>query len=226
LSPCTGDDYDNIFFALENQTRSIYSKFWFAPGVNTFETYVVAHEVAHQWFGDSVGVHHWKDIWLNESFATYAEWLWSENLGDGTPQEIFDFLYEQPLTQPYWAPAPGDPGVDELFDDSVYVRGAMTLHALRMTIGDDAFWRLVRVWASSNRNGHGSTDEFIALAERLSGSQLDELFNAWLFTAERPEYPGAALAAKRLGPRRIPREKLSKVAIWFDVYQSRANARI
>jgi aminopeptidase N len=208
------DDYDNLFFALENQTRSIYSKFWFAPGANSFETYVVAHELAHQWFGDSVGVHFWKDIWLNESFATYAEWLWSERLGEGTPQEIFDFLYEQPLTQPYWAPPPGDPGVDELFDDSVYVRGAMTLHALRMTIGDEAFSRLVRVWASSNRNGNGSTAEFVALAEQVSGKQLDDLFNAWLFTADRPAYPGESVQARLLGP------KLSKVA-WFEVFQAR-----
>ncbi|MEH1130448.1 M1 family aminopeptidase [Micromonospora sp. CPCC 206061] len=125
------DDYDNLFFALENQTRSIYSKYFFERGATTGETYVVAHELAHQWFGDSVAVEQWDDLWLNEGFATYAEWLWSEKIGEGTPQEIFDFLYAQPLSAPYWAPPPGDPGPVDLFDDSVYVRGAMTLQALR-----------------------------------------------------------------------------------------------
>ncbi|GAA4704248.1 M1 family metallopeptidase [Phytohabitans rumicis] len=186
------DDYDNLFFALENQTRSIYSKFFFDSGATTGETYVVAHELAHQWFGDSVAVEQWDDIWLNEGFATYAEWLWSEKLGEGTPQEIFDFLYAQPLTAPYWAPPPGDPGPVDLFDDSVYTRGAMTLQALRVTVGDADFWKIVRQWYARNRNGHGSTAEFVRLAERVSGEQLDALFQAWLFTDTKPAHPGGA----------------------------------
>ncbi|GLI02562.1 M1 family metallopeptidase [Phytohabitans aurantiacus] len=188
------DDYDNLFFALENQTRSIYSKYFFEEGTTTGETYVVAHELAHQWFGDSVAVEQWDDIWLNEGFATYAEWLWSDKLGEGTPQEIFDFLYAQPLSAPYWAPPPGDPGPVDLFDDSVYVRGAMTLQALRVTVGDADFWKIVRQWYAKNRNGHGSTAEFVRLAERVSGEQLDDLFQAWLFTDTKPPHPGAATA--------------------------------
>jgi aminopeptidase N len=189
------DDYENLGFALENQTRSIYSWVFFDPETTTGETYVVAHELAHQWFGDSVGVEFWDDIWLNEGFATYAEFLWSEHLGEGTPQEIFDFLYAQPLDAPYWDPPPGDPGPVDLFDDSVYTRGAMTLHALRMTVGDAAFWRIVRSWYATNRNGNGSTAEFVALAERVSGQRLDALFQAWLFTQGRPPYPGLAQRA-------------------------------
>jgi aminopeptidase N len=192
------DAHPRLRFALENQTRTVYSRFFFDEGTTTDETYVVAHEIAHQWFGDSVSVQNWDDIWLNEGFATYAEFLWSEYLGEGTPQQIFDALYAQPLTAPFWAPPPGDPGVDELFDDSVYVRGGMTLHALRMTVGDADFWRIVRAWYARNRNGHGSTAEFVALAERISGEQLDALFNAWLFTATKPPYPGGAAAAPRL----------------------------
>lgn len=98
-----------------------------------------------------------RDIWLNEGFATHAEWLWSERLGEGAPQQIFDFLYGQPLSAPYWDPPPGDPGTDELFDDSVYVRGALTVHALRMTVGDEAFWRVVESWVAENRVRTGST---------------------------------------------------------------------
>jgi aminopeptidase N len=191
------DDYDNLFFALENQTRTVYSKYFFDEGTTTGETYVVAHELAHQWYGDSVSVLQWDDIWLNEGFATYAEWLWSEHLGEGTPQEIFDFLYAQPLTAGFWAPAPGDPGVAELFDDSVYTRGAMTLQALRRTVGDAAFFRILRGWYALKRNGNGSTAQFVAYAERVSGRQLDALFDAWLFTTTRPAYPGGAAAAER-----------------------------
>ena len=189
------DDYDNLLFALENQTKSIYSKFFFQSGTTTGETYVVAHEVAHQWFGDSVAVHFWKDIWLNEGFAKYAEFLWSDRLGEGTPQQIFDFLYNLPLTSPIWSPPPGEPGVDQLFGPSVYWRGAMTVHALRVTVGEDAFWRIVRTWAASHRNGNGSTPEFIALAEQISGQQLDALFDAWLFQEGKPPHPGGSLAA-------------------------------
>jgi aminopeptidase N len=191
------DDYDNLYFALENQTRSIYSKYFFDPGTTTGETYVVAHELAHQWYGDSVSVREWDDIWLNEGFATYAEWLWSERLGEGTPQQIFDFLYAEPLTAGFWAPAPGNPGVAELFDESVYTRGAMTLQALRMTVGDAAFFRIARGWHAERRYGNGSTAQFIAFAERVSGRQLDALFDAWLFTATRPAYPGGTAAADR-----------------------------
>jgi len=189
------DDYDKLFFALENQTRTVYSKFFFSPETTTGETYVVAHELAHQWYGDSVSVRQWDDLWLNEGFATYAEWLWSERLGEGTPQEIFDFLYAQPLSAPYWAPPPGDPGVAELFDDSVYTRGAMTLQALRMTVGDAAFLTILRGWHTLKRYGNGSTEQFVAFAERVSGRQLDSLFQAWLFTATRPAYPGTTVAA-------------------------------
>ncbi|MEV4759847.1 M1 family metallopeptidase [Micromonospora sp. NPDC049559] len=200
------DAYDNLAFALENQTRTVYSKYFFDEETTTGETYVVAHELAHQWYGDSVGLHSWQDIWLNEGFASYAEWLWSEHLGEGTPQEIFDFYYAQPDSAGYWAPAPGDPGVDGLFDDSVYTRGAMTLQALRMTVGDADFWRIARGWYARNRNGNGSTAEFIAYAERVSHRQLDALFDAWLFTATRPAYPGggAPTTARTAAPQLVP----------------------
>jgi aminopeptidase N len=195
------DANPNLRFALENQTRTVYSRFFFNPGTTTGETYVVAHEIAHQWFGDSIGVRHWKDLWLNEGFATYAEWLWSEHLNEGTPQEIFDFYYQQPLTADYWSPPPGDPTAEDLFDDSVYTRGAMTLHALRMTVGDDDFDRIVRTWYARNRNGNGSTSEFIRLAERISGQDLDALFQAWLFTETKPAYPVGMSASASSGGR-------------------------
>ena len=171
-----------IFFALENQTRPIYSPAFFFGGPNDS---VVVHELAHQWYGDSLAVHAWQHIWLNEGFATYAEWLWSEREGHGTAQEIFDSFVAIPADDPFWALPIGDPGPDHLFDFPVYGRGAMTLHALRVEVGDATFFRILKDWARTQKNGTVTTAEFIRLAERLSGKQLDALFDEWL-SAGRP----------------------------------------
>jgi aminopeptidase N len=175
-------------FALENQTRPVYSPvFWEFGGGDD----VVVHEIAHQWYGDHVAVEQWDDIWLNEGFASYAEWMWHEHEGIETAQEVFDFFYEAtPPDDPFWELEIGDPGPDQLFDEPVYVRGAMTLHALRTEVGDRAFFRILRTWAAGD--GNGSTAEFVALAERVSGSQLDDLFEAWLFTGSRPDVAATA----------------------------------
>jgi aminopeptidase N len=188
------DDYDNLLFALENQTRTVYSKFFFTDPIRG--DFVVVHENAHQWYGDSVALAEWKHIWLNEGFATYAEWLWSEDQGLGTAQEVFDFFYNLfPEDDPFWDVVIGDPGVERLFDNAVYVRGGMTLHMLRRQVGDRDFFRILQAWAARKAGGNGTTRQFIALAERVSGQQLDELFDTWLFTAGRPALPGVTAAA-------------------------------
>jgi aminopeptidase N len=187
------DDTPNLFFALENQTRPIYSKDFFTDPING--AFVVVHELAHQWYGDSVALAAWKHMWLNEGFATYAEWLWSEREGLGTPQEIFDSIYNDiPADDPFWDIIVGDPGIPNLFSAPVYVRGAMTLQVLRNTVGDRDFFRILRAWATRKAGGNGSTAQFIALAERISGQQLDALFDAWLFTAGKPALASAAAA--------------------------------
>ena len=148
---------------------------------------VVVHELAHQWVGDSLAVAGWQEIWLNEGFATYAEWLWSEAEGLGTAQEVFDaFAAGIAADDPFWSVTIGDPGPDLLFDGAVYYRGAMTLHALRLAVGEPDFFRILRVWAQSREGDNVTTDEFTALAERISGDQLDAFFATWLFTAEKP----------------------------------------
>jgi aminopeptidase N len=145
------------------------------------------HELAHQWFGDDVALARWQDIWLNEGFATYAEWLWEEHEGRATPEEIFQATYDAiPADDPFWSVVIGDPGIDLLFDNAIYVRGAMTLQALRNEVGDDAFWAIIRGWAAAKSGGNATTDEFITFAEQVSGQQLDELFDTWLFTPSKP----------------------------------------
>ena len=169
---------DPLGFALETQTLSIFGTD--AAGSES----VIAHELAHQWFGDAVSPATWQDIWLNEGFATYAELMWQEHDGDGGPAE-FVAAYELGSSALLDLP-PGDPGADSLFDLSVYDRGALTLHVLRQEIGDEAFTTLVQTWFSTYSGRTASTADFEALAEEVSGEELTPLFDAWLRAPEMP----------------------------------------
>ena len=192
------DDYDNLQFALETQTRSVYSKYFFTTPANGDS--VVVHELAHQWFGDSVALAEWRHIWLNEGFAQYAEWLWSEEEGLGTAQELFDGYYATSADDPFWSVVIGDPGPVLLFDSAVYYRGAMAVHALRLEVGDRDFFRILRAWTTRKAGGHGTIPQFIRLAERVSGEQLDDLFRVWLFTGSKPVLEAAAAARAKAAP--------------------------
>ncbi|MCT9931625.1 M1 family metallopeptidase [Planotetraspora sp. A-T 1434] len=176
----TGGVVDNYSagYALENQTKPVYGGF-------TPDTGIIAHELAHQWFGDSVSITRWKDLWLNEGFATYAEWLWSEHRGGQTADALFRSYYANNL-DPIWSYPPGRAQRADLFNGSVYTRGAMTLHALRKEIGDATFFALLKKWTAAHRYGNATTEEFVALAEHMSGKKLDGLFDAWLYQPRRP----------------------------------------
>jgi hypothetical protein len=197
------DDVEGLGFALETQTRPVYSRDFFEDPIGADS--VVVHELAHQWYGDSLALARWQDIWLNEGFATYAEWLWSEDQGLDTTQEIFDFWATVfPPEEGFWQVTIGDPGPDALFDFAVYIRGAMTLHTLRGTVGDAVFFEILESWATSRRDSNVTTSEFIELAEDASGQELDELFERWLST---PGYPLDAVpsAAARRAPTAVDR---------------------
>jgi len=177
---------DGAGFALETQSRPTYAPAFFAGGRDA--TRVIVHELAHQWFGNSVSLRQWRDIWLNEGFATYAEWLWEEHRGGLSAQRSFDVAYRG-ADDDFWRVAPGDPGPERLFHPAVYRRGAMTLHALRLTVGDDDFFTILREWADRHRHGHATTADLVALAEEVSGRPLDDLFDRWLYAPRRPPYP-------------------------------------
>ncbi|NEA54614.1 M1 family metallopeptidase [Streptomyces sp. SID13666] len=176
------DHAPKVGYALETQTRPVYDR---APDLST-----LVHESAHQWFGDSVSLTTWKDIWLNEGFATYAEWFYDEQHGGQSAQKTFDDLYATPADDELWSFPPADPGSGEhIFEAPVYSRGAMALQKLRQAVGDKTFLRILRTWATDNRDGHGTTAQFIRLAERQSGKNLDRLFHTWIGTAGKPSQP-------------------------------------
>ena len=183
-------------FALETQTRPVYDSIIFTEFDDAFATSFVVHELAHMWYGDSVAVRDWRHIWLNEGPATYAEWLWSGANGRQRPREIFASLCSVPRGNEFWDLKTGDPGPANLFDyEAVYLRGAMTLQALRSAVGAETFFDIMRTWATERRGGTGGTSQFKALAERLSERQLDGLFRQWLFRAAKPRACGRAQPA-------------------------------
>ena len=167
-------------YALETQTRPIYA---FVPDLTT-----VVHETAHQWFGDLVGLQRWPDIWLNEGFATWTEWFYSERHGGRTARQIFRRLYRTPAAdEGFWDPPSGHPGTPKhLFATSTYVRGGMTLEALRARIGTRELLALLRRWAAAHAYANADISQFIDLAEEVSGQRLASFFHDWLYQRGKP----------------------------------------
>jgi len=171
-------DDDSVGYALETQTRSFFSR--------TASQGTVAHELAHQWMGDHVSPHRWADIWLNEGWATYSTWMWTEHRGGDTAQAAFDDYLSIPADDDEWDVVVADPGPLGLFLNPIYDRGAATLHALRLEIGDAAFFEVAQTWVERFGGGTASTADFIALAQEVSGEDLEAFFDVWLFTPEKP----------------------------------------
>ncbi|MGH3897634.1 MAG: M1 family metallopeptidase [Pseudonocardiaceae bacterium] len=180
-------DASTMGFALETQTRPVYGPVFFGSGA---DIEVVVHELAHQWFGDSVSVRQWRDIWLNEGFATYAEWLYAERTGGLSTQQAAAQRYARlPADADFWRIPPADPGAARVLSGPIYSRGAMALQALRAAVGDEDFFASLRTWATERRNGNGSVADFLAVVERVSGENVDDVAQTWLFSPTRPPTP-------------------------------------
>jgi aminopeptidase N len=149
---------------------------------------LVAHELAHQWFGNSVSVADWRHIWLNEGFAKYAEWLWSERSGGPTAAQLAATAHGKLATLPQDLRL-SDPGRKRMFDDRLYERGGLVLHAVRCALGDEAFFRMLRNWAGVHRGGTVTTGAFTTHTARFANRPLDDLFTAWVEETALPPLP-------------------------------------
>jgi aminopeptidase N len=180
--------------AMETQERSMFSTGDLAaPTPGEQEQFLLSHELAHQWFGDAVTPARWRDIWLNESFATYAQWMWLEHAGFTTISDEADSALDRRRASPG---ATGGPSADDLFGFNSYEGGAIALHALRLTIGDDAFFGVLRRWVTENNGSSRTTADFEHLAELVSGQDLHQLFADWVFAVRPPRaFPTAGTAA-------------------------------
>ncbi|NUR43346.1 MAG: M1 family metallopeptidase [Streptomyces sp.] len=176
---------DDAEYALETQNRPFF------PGAP--DTELLVHELAHQWFGDSVTPRSWRDMWLNEGFATYAEWLWEEDEGGDSAQDTFDQLYEEGEDEypDLWSFPPAEPsGAAHLSDDPVYQRGAMVIQKIRQTVGDDTFYDIVQGWTAAHRHGNADTDDFTAYVEQQAPDEdFDTIWDEWLYGEGKPARP-------------------------------------
>jgi len=175
---------ESIGFSLETQGRPIYADWAELP--------VVVHENAHQWYGNSVSVNEWRDICLNECFASYAQWLWDEakegvDLDDQYRTEVAR------STDRFWSGKLYDMGAGNEFS-SVYDKGPLALHALRRQIGDDKFNQVLKEWPTKHKDGNASWPEFEKFVADTAGQDLTGFFKAWFHDDTQPSdeylYPG------------------------------------
>jgi len=180
------DDLSNL--AMETQGRSLFGASDFTGGtLGYFQELLLAHELAHQWFGNAVSPAAWTDIWLNESVTTYAQWLWLDHAGLQPLDGYADAMLRQRQSG---GGSTGEPSLADMFGFNRYDGGAVVVHALRATLGDDAFFDLMERWVADHVGTSQSTDTFIALAEQVHGDDLGGFFDAWLYADTLPDsYP-------------------------------------
>ncbi|TSD95586.1 M1 family metallopeptidase [Skermania sp. ID1734] len=149
---------------------------------------LAARQLAQQWFGGSLTVRRWKDIWLHDGFSTYAEWLWSEAAGGPATEQLARAARHNLSRQPADIVA-ADPGPNSMFDSRVGKRGALALHSLRLELGSNRFFELLHDWTARHRYGSVSADEFTDLAAHYTHIPLWPLWDNWLYQAALPHLP-------------------------------------
>jgi aminopeptidase N len=173
---------NTIGFSLETQTRPLYS--------DVRDTGTIAHELAHQWFGDELSVARWRDIWLNESFATFSQFYWNGEHGGRSLHDQALLIYNgHPAGDAWWNVKIADPQRDTMFHNRVYSGGAMVLQFLREKIGDEKFFALLRTWVAQHRYGNVTTEQFTALASKIAGQDLGPFFQTWIYSTGKPALP-------------------------------------
>ena len=196
----------NIGFALETQTISLYDQGWFESTQGVWEPTMI-HELAHEWFGNSVTPYEWSDLWLNEGHASWYEFtfaeengqleedteFWPDETGYPTLVELMRAVYAHGDQWRHDFGPPGRPSsgdIDTLFSFQAYHGGALILYALRQKIGQRAFAQLEREWAARNRDGVVRSSDFVALASNVARRDLRGFLNAWIYGGTTPPMPG------------------------------------
>ncbi|CAM5604517.1 M1 family metallopeptidase [Streptomyces avidinii] len=185
-------------FELETQTLSLFESNLFSGDgyPDWYVESVMVHELAHQWFGDSVSPRTWSDLWLNEGHATWYEALYADGLGKYSLERRMREAYQR---SDQWRAAGGPPAAPKaaapgekigLFRPVVYDGAALILYALRQEVGAQAFDRIERRWVAENRDGVAGTADFVRLASQEAGRDLGAFLEPWLYGATTPPMPG------------------------------------
>jgi aminopeptidase N len=185
-------------FELETQTLSLFERFLFTePAIPAWMVEsIMVHELAHQWFGDSVTPATWSDVWLNEGHATWYEALHGEESGHRSLEERMKAAY---TSSDAWRAAGGPPAEPKapkegqkigIFRPVIYDGAALVLYALRQEIGRQSFEQVERAWVHRHRDGTATTADFVRLASEIAGRDLGGFFRAWLYDTRTPPMPG------------------------------------
>jgi aminopeptidase N len=185
------DGIDNLGFALETQTLSLFPSGFIKSNRNPVRVQrVLVHELAHQWFGDSVAPATWSDIWLNEGHATWYEDNWADPDGSNLLSQMHDAYAASDRMRAADGPVALPDTAEVMFDNNSYDGGALVLYALRQEVGDATFARIERAWQARFHGRDAGTADFIALSSAVAGRDLRGFLTPWLYSRSTPAMPG------------------------------------